>query len=185
MAELLTTDRLVLRDWEVEDAPEALAVYGDPEVSRWLVPAMGLVEDEDAMRTVLREWIDFQATSDAPCGYWALVRRSDGRVIGGMSLTPLPPAEEDVEVGWQLARPYWGQGYATEAARALADWAFGQGLEEMFAVMGSRNGRAMALARRLGMEWTGETEKYYGLRLQVFRLRPENLDKERVEAPRS
>jgi hypothetical protein len=38
------------------------------------------------------------------------------------------------------------------------------------------NSRAEATARRIGMEWVGETDKYYGLRLQVFRLRPGDLD---------
>jgi [ribosomal protein S5]-alanine N-acetyltransferase len=182
MAELLTTVRLMLRDWTLEDAPAALEVYGDPEVSRWLVPAIGNVPDEAAMRTVLDEWIRSPVTALPPCGFWAVVRRDDQSIVGGMSLSPLPPADEDIEVGWQLARPYWGHGYAREAAHALAEWAFTQGLEEMFAVMRPRNTRAVALARRLGMEWTGETEKYYGLRLDVYRLRPENLGKTRIDA---
>jgi RimJ/RimL family protein N-acetyltransferase len=180
----LTTDRLILRPWSPDDARDALEVYGDPEIARWLVPAMSVVPDETTMRTFLREWIQDPAQEIPPCGHWALERRDDGRLVGGMSLRPLPPAEEDIEFSWQLARPFWGQGYAIEAARVLAAWAFTQGVEEVYAVMHSRNTRSAALARRLGMEWTGETDKYYGLHLNVYRLRPDNLGEERVESPR-
>jgi RimJ/RimL family protein N-acetyltransferase len=185
MAELLTTERLVLRDWTPADAGAALTVYGDDEVARWLTPVMSRVSDEESMRAVLRDWSAESATSAPPYGHWAVVRRGDGRIIGGVALRPLPPDGEDVEVAWQLAREDWGHGYALEAARALAEWAFTQEAAELFAVVRPRNTRAAAMAERLGMEWTGETDKYYGLRLHVYRLRPENLGKERVEAPRS
>jgi ribosomal-protein-alanine N-acetyltransferase len=69
-----------------------------------------------------------------------------------------------------------GHGYATEAARAVAGRAFEESAHEVFAVMRPANERAEKLARRLGMQWVGETDKYYDLRLQVFRLRPTDLD---------
>lgn len=185
MGQLLTTDRLVLREWSLDDAGDALAVYGDDEIARWLIPALDRVPDEQTMRSVLREWMDDRYAQVPPYGHWAVIRRDDGRLIGGMSLRPLPPYKEDIEVAWQLAREYWGHGYATEAARALAVWAFSQGAEEVIAVVRPKNQRAVAMARRLGMEWTGETDKYYGLLLNVYRLRPDNLGQERVLPPRS
>jgi [ribosomal protein S5]-alanine N-acetyltransferase len=185
MGQLLTTDRLVLREWLPDDAGEALTVYGDDEIARWLTPALNQVPDEPTMRSVLREWIDDADAKIPPYGHWAVIRREDDRLVGGVSLRPLPPYKEDIEVAWQLARDCWGRGYATEAARALADWAFSQGAEELIAVVRPRNQRAAAMARRLGMEWTGETDKYYGIRLDVYRLRPYNLGMERVGAPRS
>lgn len=63
-----------------------------------------------------------------------------------------------------------------QAARSPS-WAFAEGCGEVMAVTRVANVRAAATARRIGMEWVGETEKYYGLRLQVFRLRPTDLDK--------
>ena len=71
-----------------------------------------------------------------------------------------------------IKRVLKGEQAPAEASQALMDWAFKQGIEEVFAVARPRNERAIAVARRLGMEWVGETEKYYGMRLQVFRLRP-------------
>jgi RimJ/RimL family protein N-acetyltransferase len=74
-------------------------------------------------------------------------------------------------MGWQLHPSAWGHGYATEAGRAIARWAFSQGIDEVLAVVRPPNRRAEATVRRIGMEWVGETEKYFGLRLQVYRLR--------------
>jgi hypothetical protein len=69
----------------------------------------------------------------------------------------------------------WGRGYASEATRALAEWAFQHDAGEIFAVVRPGNVRGAATVRRTGMEWVGETEKYFGLTLQVFRLRPADL----------
>ena len=57
MTERLMTERLVLRPWRTDDAPEALRAYGDDDVARWLAPAMDRVRDEAAMRVVLQQWV--------------------------------------------------------------------------------------------------------------------------------
>ena len=106
---------------------------------------------------------------------WAVELRKDGRLIGGATLLPLPP-DEEFEVGWQLHPDVWGHGYASETGLALARWAFEQGIEQVVALVRPANARAEAMVRRIGMEWVGETEKYHGLRLQQFRLRPADLD---------
>ena len=171
----LLTERLRLRDWTADDAEAALEIYGDPEVARRLSPALGRVPDVDSMRLVLGQWIAESARLAPPSGRWAVERRADGRLVGGAILLPLPPGDEDLEFGWQVAREHWGQGYAGEAGRALAKWAFGHGEEELFAVVRPSNTRAAAVALRIGMEWVGETDKYYGLQLQVYRLRHADL----------
>ena len=78
-------------------------------------------------------------------------------------------------MGWQLSRGEWGHGYATEAGLALARWAFDQRIEQVIALVRPANTRAAATARRIGMDWVGETEKYHDLRLQEYRLRPGDL----------
>jgi [ribosomal protein S5]-alanine N-acetyltransferase len=174
MAQRLVTERLVLRPWSVDDAPEALGAYGDAEVARWLAPAMDKVHDVAAMRLVLQQWVAEDARMMAPAGRWAIELGQDKRLIGGATLLPLPP-DEEFEMGWQLHPEVWGRGYATEIGLALARWAFGQGIEQVIAVVRPANKRAEATVRRIGMEWVGETEKYHRLRLQAFRLRPGDL----------
>lgn len=168
----LRTERLVIRDWSIDDAEAALRIYGAEDVARWLTPEMRAVGDTDAMRSVLHAWIEARPNLLPPAGRWAIVRQGDGEVIGGLSIKLLPPFEEDFEINWQLRPDVWGSGYATESAEAIIQWAFDQGIEELFAVTRPKNERAIAVARRLGMEWVGETEKYYGSRLHAFRIRP-------------
>ncbi len=176
---LLTTERLLVRDWEDADAAAALAVFGDERVSRWLSPATDPVPDEAAMLELLRSWHREGEEAGADLtqylGRWALVRREDGVVVGALVLRTMPPHDEDLEIAWQLAPEHWGHGYASEGARGLAKWAFGQSASELFAVVRPGNERAAWIARRLNMEWVGETEKYYDLTLQVYRLRPGDL----------
>jgi len=135
---------------------------------------MDSVHDAAAMRLVLQQWVAENARMMTPAGRWAVELRQDGRLIGGATLLPLQP-DEEFEVGWQLHPQEWGHGYATETGLALARWAFEQGIEQVIAVVRPANRRALAMVRRIGMEWVGETEKYHDLRLQVFRLRPGDL----------
>lgn len=135
---------------------------------------MERVRDTDAMRALLELWVAQDADLLTPAGRWAVERREDGQVVGGASLMPLPP-DEEFEIGWALHPRAWGQGYATESGLALARWAFDQGIEQVIALVRPANTRAAATVRRIGMEWVGETEKYHGLRLQEYRLRPGDL----------
>lgn len=179
---VMTTERLTLRPWRVDDARAAWDVYGHAEVARWLSPDMDRVPDVAAMRLLLQQWIAEDARMAAPAGRWAIQRHSDGQVIGGAILLPLPPGNEDLEIGWQLNPDAWGHGYASEATHALATWAFSQDVYEIFAVVRPGNARAASTVRHNGMHWVGETTKYFGLDLQVFRLRVADLDRTAPEA---
>jgi RimJ/RimL family protein N-acetyltransferase len=139
------------------------------------------VPDVAAMRGLLERWLTDE-TAERPIGRWAVEELETGRVVGAAAVLPLPPLGEDLEIGWQLAPEARGRGLAAEAGHALAHFVFSGGEDEVFAVVRPRNTRGIATARRVGMEWVGETEKYYGLRLQVFRLRKGELD---VTVPRA
>lgn len=177
MASRLTSQRLTLRPWTLDDVDAAFAIYSRRDVARWLSPAMDTVSDLHAMRLLLQQWIAEDHRAAPPTGRWAIELTSQRRVIGGVILLYLPPDGEDLEVGWQLAPDAWGHGYASEAGHLTAHWALQQpGTDEIFAVVRPANTRAVATAQRVGMEWVGETDKYYGLRLQVYRLRAGDLD---------
>lgn len=172
----ILTPRLILRPWKATDAEAALSVYGTDEVTRWLAPVMTSPADAAAMRELLALWAASAGALERPAGRWALEMRESGTLIGGTALLPLPPYGVDLEIGSQLAPDAWGRGLAAEAGHAVAHYAFASGVDEVFAVVRSRNERGTATARRAGMEWVGETDKYYGLRLQVYRLRKGELD---------
>ena len=165
------TERLRLRPWRPEDAEAALATYGDERVAHWLLPAMSQVSGVDAMRSLLEAWTAEVERLSPPAGRWALELRDDDTVVGGVALLPLPPGGEDLEIAWAVAPAHQGRGYATEAAASVLRWGLENGAGEVFAVSRPRNEATEAVARKLGMEWVGETEKYYDLRLEVRRVR--------------
>ncbi|MEU6270385.1 GNAT family N-acetyltransferase [Saccharopolyspora shandongensis] len=173
----LTTERLIVRDWTTDDADvqAALALYGRPEVTEWLTPVIANVADLAAMRAVVQSWTESQPSLVPPTGRWAMERRSDDAVIGGLVLRMLPPYDHDLELTWQLRPETWGHGFATEAASALLRWAFTFDIDEVFGLARPDNTRAIATAERIGMEWVGETSKYYGTVLQVYRIRQGDL----------
>ncbi|AFJ36128.1 GNAT family N-acetyltransferase [Mycobacterium sp. MOTT36Y] len=173
----IETPRLVLRPWELDDALAAYAIYGAPEVARWLCPALPPIPDAMVMRHVLAAWIAESDPTGLPLGRWAITDNTAGDVIGGVALLPLPPGGTDLEIGWQLSPNAWGYGYGAEAGHAVAHQAFeNPGISEVFAVVRPENRRGVATARRVGMEWVGETDKYYNLTLQVYRLTKADLD---------
>jgi RimJ/RimL family protein N-acetyltransferase len=178
----IRTPRLLVRPWRQDDAAGALEIYGSPEVSRWLAPEMDRVVDLDQMRALITRWIATPPGPEGrPSGRWVIEEIESGRIAGSGQILPLPPTGIDLELGYQLAPWAWGRGFAAEAGHALAHYAFSNGEEEVFAVVRTQNDRGAHAARRIGMEWVGETEKYYDLRLQVFRLRKADLDTSALE----
>ncbi|QRP48600.1 GNAT family N-acetyltransferase [Amycolatopsis sp. FDAARGOS 1241] len=180
---VIRTARLELAPWTMSDVEAALGIFGDGEVARWLAPAMDRIPDVATMRQLVSGWVVDGAAIEPPLGRWKVTDLALGQVVGAVSLLPLPPDDIDSEIGVQIARDRWGSGYAGEAGDAIAHYAFAAGADEIFAVSRPANQRAAAAARRMGMDWVGQTDKYYETRLDVFRLRRYDLDAPAVAAP--
>lgn len=144
MALTLRTPRLALREWRDEDRVPFAAMSADREVMQYLPP----VDDE---------WIDRQRRHFAEHGfaYWAVEVPGEAAFIGAVGLyrlrfpAPFTPA---VEVGWRLARLFWGKSYAFEAARAATEDGFYRlGLDEIVAITAPANRRSWRVMERLGM----------------------------------
>lgn len=116
----IRTSRLVLRPWRLDDDLAAHAIYGAPEVARWLSPALPPIVDGIEMRRVLAAWIAETDPTGLPLGRWAITDQGSTDVIGGVALLPLPPGGTDLEIGWQLSPKAWGYGYGAEAGHAVA-----------------------------------------------------------------
>ena len=147
MAEI-STERLIMRGWRESDLAPWAAMNADPEVRQYLGP---LLTFEQASAWVL----NFQDDLDRyGFGFWAVEDRASGEFIG---FTGLGTVDEEmpftgVELGWRLARPAWGHGYATEAALAALEYGFDiRGLAEIVAVTMAGNLRSRAVMRRIGM----------------------------------
>ncbi len=145
----LKTRRLRLRQWQNADLGPFAVLNADPEVTRYL-PGRLNRQQSDELATGLREAIDRRGW-----GLWAVEVAAVRSFIGFVGLNrPRFPAHftPAVEVGWRLARPYWGHGYATEAASAALSFGFEQlGLEEIVSFTAAINERSIRVMVRLGM----------------------------------
>jgi RimJ/RimL family protein N-acetyltransferase len=146
---VIETERLILRQWREEDRAPWRAMNADAEVMRHF-PAPLTAEQADAIMDRERDRIAVSGV-----GLWAVERRADGLFLGFVGLCPagaaLPLAGE-WEVVWRLARHAWGQGYASEAARAALAHAFeGMGLERVVSFTATTNLASQAVMRRIGM----------------------------------
>ncbi|WP_248958513.1 GNAT family N-acetyltransferase [Sphaerisporangium perillae] len=146
---MLQTERLLLRRWREEDLAPFAELNADPEVMEHL-PSTLTRDQSDAM--VQRIEGGFE---EHGYGLWAVEVRETGEFAGFTGLAVqrfeahFTPA---VEVGWRLRRKAWGYGYATEAATASLDHAFGAaGLAQVVSMTTTTNLRSQAVMRRLGM----------------------------------
>jgi RimJ/RimL family protein N-acetyltransferase len=164
------TQRCVVRPWNLADAPRFLDTYRRWEVAQWLGTNPKQVETLDEAKARITLWTE-QNQAASLGGRWAVQRREDGLVLGTVILIPLPDSGGKIEVGWHFHPDSWGQGFATEAARGALGYAYDHGVEEVLAVVRPDNARSLSVCRRLGMEHLGRTSRYYGMELEVFRLR--------------
>jgi RimJ/RimL family protein N-acetyltransferase len=145
----VATERLLLRQWRPEDRAPFAALNAHREVMEHF-PAPLTRAESDALADRIVQLIARQGW-----GLWALEERDAGRFLGftGLAYPGFDaPFGRAVEIGWRLARDAWVQGYATEAARAAAAFAFDAlRLEEIVAFTAVPNERSRAVMRRLGM----------------------------------
>jgi RimJ/RimL family protein N-acetyltransferase len=159
----LETERLLLRAPVPDDAEALAPMYADPEVMRYVGDGRPLTraETERSVGRMIARW-----EADG-FGLFTTVRREDGAVIGRVGLLvwnadtwePTTRAEAnngraEVEVGYTLGRDYWGQGYATEAAGAVRDYALRElGADRLIALIIHGNGASENVARKLGLAY--------------------------------
>jgi RimJ/RimL family protein N-acetyltransferase len=150
----LTTDRLLLRNWRDADREPFAALNADPAVMEHF-PSVQTREQSDQL-------IDrnLPLIEERGWGLWALEVRDTGRFIGFTGLS-VPSFEAHflpaVEIGWRLSKDAWGNGYATEAARASLEHAFGPaGLEEVVSFTATTNLPSQRVMQRIGMVQDGE-----------------------------
>jgi len=157
--EALSTERLLLRPFVEGDWQAAHAMLSDPEVIRY-VPAGTCSEEET------REHIQslIKGHEDNPPRYnLAVVLRSEGACIGICFLAVGSRDDEprQADLGFLLSRRYWGQGYATEAARAVLAYGFRDlGLHRVFATCRPANVASSRVLEKLGMRREGHLRQH-------------------------
>jgi RimJ/RimL family protein N-acetyltransferase len=145
----LRTERLLLRPWCNDDVAAFAAMSDDPAVMEFLRPLPDRVASEAWAERARQHW------RSRGFGQWVVEIPGGAGFAGVVGLAVVAyqahftPA---VEIAWRLARPFWGRGYATEAARAAVDYGFVTlGLAEIVAVTVPANQRSRRVMERLGM----------------------------------
>ena len=148
----LETARLLLRPFKVVDAPEVQRLAGDRAVADTTLHIPHPYRDG-----VAEEWIGtHQALFDEGKGaHFAITLRSDGSLLGAITLMGMAPGHQ-AELGYWIGRPYWNQGYCTEAARAVLAYAFSDlGLIRVHACHIARNPASGRVMQKSGMTREG------------------------------
>ncbi len=146
----LRTDRLLLRPFREGDLDRLSAIQALPEVARFLYWEPRSREETAAALAQRMGPRRLEADDDAVS--FAVERREDGLLLGDVTIWLRSAEHRQVEVGYVFHPDCGGHGYATEATRALVDFAFAElGAHRVFARTDARNASSAALLRRLGM----------------------------------
>lgn len=142
----LETNRLILREWRPEDFEIFVDIQSDAETARYLPGGkpMSRMQTWQFVNASVGVW------TMRGYGTWVVVRKEDNVVLGRVGLI-YPDGWPGLEVGWTIARPYWGMGYATEAAMVSLNYAFlTQPVDEVVSTIHPENAASQAVAKKIG-----------------------------------
>ncbi|MDG1819757.1 MAG: GNAT family N-acetyltransferase [Porticoccaceae bacterium] len=160
----LETERLILRQWRETDYPLFAKLNADKQVMKYILSPLS-PEESDTLAGICASLI-----STRGWGLWAVELRSTDSFIGFVGLhvpkdtLPFPPS---LEIGWRLAKQYWGYGYATEAASTVLKFAFETlNLNEVISFTSVDNYPSRSVMERIGLINTNQNFQHIDLPLE-------------------
>jgi RimJ/RimL family protein N-acetyltransferase len=149
----IDTDRLILREFVADDWQAVLAYQSDPRYLRyypWMQRTAGDV------RAFVQRFIDWQGEQPRLKFQFAIVLRAEGRLIGTVGIRKEMPRVPKADLGYEIAPACWGQGYATEAARAMLAFGFEElRLHRIWASCLAENVASARVLEKLGLQQEG------------------------------
>ncbi|MEV4417014.1 GNAT family N-acetyltransferase [Catellatospora sp. NPDC049609] len=155
VAPVFSTERLLVRSFDRTDVADAFTMWSDPEVCRFTGDEPP--GDVEVIASDIPRW---QAVAERGpgCGFWA-VTTPDAVFVGDVYVRPVGSAGEH-EVGWHLARPFWGRGYATELALGALAHARRHGVERLVALVHPDHAASRRVAEKAGLSFEGLSDRY-------------------------
>lgn len=166
----LETERLIFRDWTEADLEPFHSICSDPAVMQFVGDGQPWSEEKTMF------WIESSIETARTHGYcrWALVLKETSELIGFCGFIP---TDDGPEIGWRLAKPFWGEGLATEAATAALRYAFDTlGFQQVIALVQSPNRASIRICEKLGMKFNSSFDRN-GRDVRVYSI---SVPKEKV-----
>lgn len=148
------TPRLILRHLTLDDVDDLAAIYTDPVVMRFF----GSTYTYETKKQWLEERV-FKCYEQRGWGLWATICKMDNKLIGRCGLIPqLVDGQEEVEIGYLLAKEYWGKGLATEAACVSRNYGFEKlGANRLISLIDPDNIASQKVAQKVGLTYEKDT----------------------------
>lgn len=166
MKEVATTERLILREFSLEDAPDFYELNLDKEVMKYTADHVFQSLEESA--DLIRNYKEYERTG---FGRWTVVLKETNEVLGWCGLKYIKSVDE-VDLGYRLKRKYWNKGYATEACKASLDIGFNQyGIGLIVGRTMTGNAASRRVLEKIGMTYWKEFdfEEHPGVYYRLFK----------------
>ncbi len=149
---ILEAQRLILRPFQESDIPEIVHLLQDPAISETTLNIPYPYTESHARHWLVAQRQDWEAGR----GYtFAITRRADDQLLGAIDIRPKPRFRK-AELGYWIGKPYWGQGYATEAVRTIMRYGFETlGLNRIYASHFPENPASGRVMQKAGMKFEG------------------------------
>jgi len=160
------TERILIKPLSLDDAPALTEILSDPEVMKHSVRGAC---DESATRKFIQECLSCYKSHGV--GPWALIDKKSKDFIGFCGVGPESVGEiEEFNLGYRLAKRYWGLGLATESARAVLAYALGErGLKSMVVIIEPKHVASMRVAEKVGFS-NFKNKQFHGREVRVYRM---------------
>lgn len=168
MTIIIETERLILKASTRENFQQVFSLLSDPDVMRYIGNGP---KTENEVRDGLEKMIKHQEKHGFAFG--DIYLKNSGEYIGraGLIYLAMDDNQDEIEVGYQLHKKYWGQGYATEITKALIKWGFEHlQLNQIVAVIQPENQLSQRVLEKSRLNYGGKTT-YYGREVSKFRIK--------------
>ena len=145
----METERTIFSVLEEKDLPDMTVMAGEPDTFRF-IKKLRVMTDEEYQRFLRLKLEQIRLKT----GYhWAVRLKEDGSFVGAVNLNPIGGTPR-LQIGCQLKRQYWGQGFASELTKRVLEFAIGEaGLKEVYGVFEKENIVSRRLLAKLGFVW--------------------------------
>ena len=165
---ILTTERLILKEFRASDLDDFASLMADPEVMRF--PISGPHSKEQAQELFQNRILKHYKTHGF--GLWAVIHKETGHFIGLTGLiSQLIDGKEEVELGYRFYPKYWGHGFAIEAALNVCKWGFDTlNVPYIISIIDPKNHKSIKVAKKAGMHYWKDNANFHGLSVRIYKL---------------